>query len=54
MDGDDDSKELAIINGPLTDTQTRIYKTGPIMSQLKKTDMYWKGVRYQGNIKQVF
>ncbi|QDS68821.1 hypothetical protein FKW77_006412 [Venturia effusa] len=51
MGGEDDSKELAVIDGPMADAKTRVYKTGPIMSQLKRTDMYWKGVRYQAKLE---
>jgi hypothetical protein len=48
LEGDEDSKRFAIINGPMVDAHTRLYKTGPILRQLKNSAMYSKTVRYKG------
>jgi hypothetical protein len=53
MVGEDNSKQFAIINGPMVDAHTRLYQTGPILKKLKADSMYDKRVWYKGELFSV-
>lgn len=54
MDGEVSSKKFAIINGPLADAYTRLYRTGPILQRLKKEGMFNPAVKYKGMVDYPF